>query len=97
MTFGPTRILRAHQSDMTSRLDIMSSRLYAALMKLANTVREHRVAGRLTQDELAKATGVSRQTIVAIEKGEYTPSALLALKLGQAFRVPVEELFRIED
>jgi putative transcriptional regulator len=75
----------------------MSRRLYSAFMKLTNTVREHRVVGRLTQDELAKAVGVSRQTVVAIEGGEYTPSALLALKLGQAFRVPVEELFRIED
>jgi putative transcriptional regulator len=66
-------------------------------MKLANTVREHRVIGRLTQDELARTVGVSRQTVVAIEKGEYTPSALLALRLGQAFRVPVEALFRIEN
>jgi putative transcriptional regulator len=65
-------------------------------MKLTNTVREHRVASRQTQDELARIVGVSRQTIVAVEKGEYTPSALLALKLGQAFKVPVETLFRIE-
>ena len=64
-------------------------------MKLLNTVREHRVVGRLTQEDLAKAVGVSRQTVVAIEKGEYTPSTLLALKLARSFSVSVEDLFRI--
>ena len=62
-------------------------------MKLLNTVREHRVVRRLTQEELAAAVGVSRQTIIAIEKGEYTPSALLALRLARTFRVAFEDLF----
>jgi len=66
-------------------------------MKLLNTVREHRVLRRLTQDDLAKAVGVSRQTVVAMEKGEYTPSALLALKLARFFGVVVEGLFSIES
>jgi putative transcriptional regulator len=66
-------------------------------MKLLNTVREHRVVGRLTQEDLAKAVGVSRQTVVAMEKGEYTPSTLLALKLARSFSVNVEDLFRIES
>jgi putative transcriptional regulator len=64
-------------------------------MKLLNTVREHRVVGRLTQDDLAKLAGVSRQTVVSIEGGEYTPSTMLALKLAQVFGVSVEDLFRI--
>jgi putative transcriptional regulator len=65
-------------------------------MRLLNTVREHRVVRRLTQDDLAKSVGVSRQTVVSIEKGEYTPSTLLALRLSQEFGVAVEDLFRIE-
>jgi putative transcriptional regulator len=66
-------------------------------MKLTNTVREHRVLRRLTQDELATAVGVSRQTIVSVEGGEYTPSALLAMRLARTFGVPFEDVFRLED
>ena len=66
-------------------------------MKLLNTVREHRVVRRLTQEELGSAVGVSRQTIIAIEKGEYTPSALLALRLARTFRVAFEDLFATDD
>lgn len=51
----------------------------------------------MTQDDLAKAVEVSRQTIVALEKGDYTPSTLLALRLAQVFGVTVEDLFRIES
>jgi putative transcriptional regulator len=64
-------------------------------MRLLNTVREHRVIRRLTQDDLAKSVGVSRQTVVAMEKGEYTPSTMLALKLAHSFGVKVEDLFSI--
>jgi putative transcriptional regulator len=45
---------------------------------------------------LAQAIGVSRQTIVAIEKGKYTPSTILALKLARYFQVKVEEIFTLE-
>lgn len=48
-----------------------------------------------TQEELACAVGVSRQTIIALEKGNYTPSVLLALKIAGFFKVPVEKLFTI--
>jgi len=76
----------------------MSSQVYAASMKqLQNTVREHRTARRLTQADLADIVGVSRQTIVAVEKGEYTPSALLALSLADAFGVAVEDVFEIVE
>jgi len=66
-------------------------------MKLLNTVREHRVVRRLTQEDLASAVGVSRQTIIAIEKGEYTPSALLALRLARIFGVAFEDVFTADD
>ncbi len=47
----------------------------------------------LKQSELAEAIGVTRQTIIAIEKGNYTPSVVLALKLSKVLQKPVEELF----
>jgi putative transcriptional regulator len=49
--------------------------------------------GEMTQEELAKRVGVSRQTIVAIEKGMYNPSVGLALRIARVFGVPVEEVF----
>lgn len=58
-----------------------------------NQVREYRVAKGITQEELAAAVSVSRQTIIAIEKGSYVPSVLLALRLAQHFKLPVEKLF----
>lgn len=62
---------------------------------IKNYVRTHRTASGLTQDELARAVGVSRQTVIAIEKGNYTPSVLLALKIAAQFNKPVEEVFSI--
>ena len=50
-----------------------------------------------TQEELAKRVGVSRQTIIAIEKGTYNPSLKLAFKLAQIFGVAIEDLFSYED
>ena len=66
-------------------------------MSLLNTVREHRNTMGLTQEDLAKAVGVSRQTVIAIEKGEYTPSTTLALRLSRVFGTTVEGIFRISD
>ena len=50
----------------------------------------------VTQEDLAKAVGVTRQTIIAIEKGNYTPSVLLALKISQFFKRSVEQVFIYE-
>jgi len=60
-----------------------------------NTVQEFRTRAGITQEELAEAVGVSRQTIIAIEKGNYTPSVFLALKLARYFKTPVEKIFSI--
>lgn len=49
----------------------------------------------VTQEELASEVGVSRQTIIALEKGNYAPSILLALKIAGFFKTPVEKLFKI--
>ena len=51
----------------------------------------------MTQQALAEAAGVSRQTINAIESERYTPSTLLALKLSKVFGKPVNDLFQLED
>ncbi len=67
-------------------------------MRLANRVRYFRfMHGELSQAELADKVGVSRQTIVAVEKGNYNPSVELALKLAGALAATVEELFVLEE
>lgn len=62
---------------------------------VTNTVYERRQKAGITQEALAEAIGVSRQTIIAIEKGNYTPSVLLALKIARIFKVPVEDIFSL--
>ena len=62
---------------------------------IKNNVYECRAKVGLTQEQLAEKVGVTRQTIIAIERGNYTPSVLLALKLAETFSVPVEKLFSI--
>jgi putative transcriptional regulator len=62
---------------------------------IRNTVYDERTKHNATQEDLAAALGVSRQTIIAIEKGNYAPSVLLALKIATYFKKPVESLFSI--
>jgi putative transcriptional regulator len=64
-------------------------------MRLKNHIRQHRARLSLTQQELAERVGVRRQTILAIEKGHYIPSALLAFQIAKAFGMSVEELFEL--
>lgn len=63
--------------------------------KIENKVSKYRTEMNVTQEELASRVSVSRQTIIALEKGNYTPSILLALKIAGFFKMPVEKLFRI--
>ena len=58
-----------------------------------NNLTELRKTAKLTQQQLADKVGVTRQTIIAIEKGNYTPSVLLALKLAGTLKKPIGELF----
>ncbi len=60
-----------------------------------NSVSSERLKRGFTQEELADKVGVTRQTIIAIEKGNYTPSVLLALKLSTCFKMPVDDLFSL--
>ncbi len=64
---------------------------------LTNRIRRHRALAGLTQAELARRVGVSRQTVVAMEKGSYNPSVTLALRLARELGATVEELFTLED
>ncbi len=76
----------------------MSSWLYiAGFMMLHNVLRDLRRRAGLTQQRLAEQVGVTRQTVIAIERGGYTPSVLLALKLAGVLGVKVEELFQLEN
>lgn len=61
--------------------------------KPQNSVETSRKKAHLTQAQLASSVGVTRQTIIAIEKGNYTPSVLLALKLTKVLKKKMEELF----
>lgn len=62
-------------------------------MELQNRVKELRARFDLTQGMLADQVGVTRQTVAAIEKGDYTPSLLLALKVCEVFHSKMEDVF----
>mgnify|MGYP001565609877 CR=1 FL=1 len=59
-------------------------------------VYELRTKSNITQEILAEAVGVTRQTIIAIEKGNYTPSVTLALKIAKFFKKSLEEIFYLK-
>ncbi len=65
-------------------------------MKLRNYLKENRLKRNLTQDALARMVGVTRQTIIAIEKGKFVPSVKLALELSHALDTPVAQVFCLE-
>jgi putative transcriptional regulator len=60
---------------------------------MKNKIKVYRAIHNLTQDALAKELGVTRQTILAIEKGKYDPSLDLAFKISRYFHTTVEDLF----
>jgi len=64
-------------------------------MKLKNHIKQHRARLDLTQEALADKVGVRRQTILAIEKGQYMPSAMLAFLIARALGMKVDELFEL--
>ena len=60
-------------------------------------LKRQRVERGMTQEELAERVGVTRQTILSIERGRYSPSIELALRLARLFSVPVESLFELDE
>lgn len=61
--------------------------------QIMNNLREHRTRHELTQEELAKRLGITRQTVIAMEKGNYNPSLELAFKIARVFDVKIEDIF----
>lgn len=66
-------------------------------MPLYNHLKEYRTKLGVNQYEMGRLVGVSRQTISQIERGDYSPSVTLALKLAAVFDVPVEKIFIYEE
>ena len=66
-------------------------------MPLLNRLKEYRSSKGINQTELGKLAGVSRQTISLIERGDYSPSVTLALKIARIFQVSVEDIFMYEE
>lgn len=64
---------------------------------MKNTIKVERAIKNVTQEDLAKNIGVSRQTINAMEKGKYVPSTVLALKIAKYFNKSVENIFELEE
>lgn len=64
---------------------------------IRNRVRELRIAQEWTQEQLAEAVGVSRQSIISIERGRYVPSLALALELARVFHCPVDQIFSFKE
>lgn len=63
---------------------------------MKNTIKIERAVKNITQEDLAKAIDVSRQTINAMEAGKYVPSTVLALKIAKYFNKKVEDIFELE-
>lgn len=66
-------------------------------MPLRNRLKEYRARIQVNQSEMGKLVGVSRQTISQIERGDYSPSVTLALKIAKVCGVTVEEIFSYEE
>ena len=63
---------------------------------IVTRLKEVRARTDVTQEQLAEAVGVTRQTIISIERGNYTPSVALALRIARHFNVSVEDIFAYE-
>ena len=66
--------------------------------RVTNEIRRFRFEhGEMTQAELADRIGVTRQTVIAIEQGRYSPSLEMAFQIARVFRVPLDEVFQYEE
>jgi len=81
--------LEVGYADLESKLDMAAG--------IVNRVKELRVAREWTQEQLAQAAGVSRQSINSIERNRYVPSLELALTFARIFRCSTDEIFQLEE
>lgn len=65
--------------------------------KVTNSIRMHREEAGLTQAELARRIGVTRQTLIAIERGRYSPTLELAFQIAREFRVDIDAVFQYPE
>lgn len=66
--------------------------------RVTNSIRALRFAhGEMTQAELAERLGVTRQTVIAIERGRYSPSLEMAFRIARVFGVPLDDVFQYPD
>ncbi len=66
--------------------------------RITNSIRALRFAnGEMTQADLADRIGVTRQTVIAIEQGRYSPSLEMAFRIAHAFKVPLDDVFQYPD
>ena len=92
---------------MSNKLDILSGFFYTVNVKQAllfegekpmkNRLEELRKQRGVRQEDLAQALGVSRQTVISLEKGKYNPSLSLAFRLARYFGMPIEAIFDDSD
>ena len=66
-------------------------------LSIENLVKEFRTSAGMTQQDLADAAGVSRQSVISIERGRYVPSLPLALKMATIFRCSTDDLFKLVE
>jgi len=66
-------------------------------MKFRTRIKEFRARYDLTQDDIARAVGVRRETILYLEKGKYNPSLILAHQIAETLKTTIDELFVFED
>lgn len=64
---------------------------------LSNTVKELRAKKDISQGKFAELVGVTRQTIISLEKGSYVPSLLLAMRISEVLEAPIEQIFKKEN
>jgi putative transcriptional regulator len=67
------------------------------ILKIVNRLNVLRAEHRITQEKLAKEVGVTRATIVAIEKGDYNPSLGLAFRIARYFKTDINEIFSVKE
>ncbi len=88
----------AQNYNWFAKLDKMFGRAHLLVMTiLKNHVKQHRARLDLTQEALGSSVGVRRQTILAIEKGYYIPSTLVAFKIARELGMTVDELFELAE
>ena len=94
---SPDRLVR-HAAQRQKAVRCVKSILEdVGFMPLYNHLKEYRAKINVNQHEMGQLVGVSRQTISQIERGDYSPSVTLALKIAKVFEVPVEAIFTYEE